>query len=81
MASGPARSRLVAPPPGMQRPGPANYAPNRSAVSLRYTGSHQIQVRGPVSGRAYQFSGAQPLQSVDARDAGALLQTNLFRRG
>jgi hypothetical protein len=28
----------------------------------------------------YQFSGARPLQAVDARDAAALLQTRFFRR-
>jgi hypothetical protein len=28
----------------------------------------------------YYFSGAQPLQAVDERDAAALLQTRFFRR-
>jgi hypothetical protein len=39
-----------------------------------------IVVRGPATGRQYQFSGAHPDQSVDARDAEALLRTRFFRR-
>ena len=32
------------------------------------------------TGRFYEFSGAQLVQSVDSRDAAALLNTQLFRR-
>lgn len=49
-------------------------------VAVRYTESQSIVVRGPVTGRRYAFSAANPVQSVDQRDAGALLQARFFRR-
>jgi len=49
-------------------------------IQLRYSETSPIQVRGPVTGRIYQFSGAQPLRPVDARDADAMLRTRFFRR-
>jgi hypothetical protein len=49
-------------------------------VSLRYTESQSVVVRGPVTGRRYSFSAASPVQSVDSRDAGALLGARYFRR-
>ena len=51
-----------------------------SSVTLRYLESSPILVRGPATGRQYEFSGSQPVQSVDARDVEALLQTRFFRR-
>ena len=39
-----------------------------------------MNVRGPATGRLYQFSKLQPMQAVDARDAAAILRTRLFRR-
>jgi hypothetical protein len=42
--------------------------------------SDRIRVTGSATGRQYEFSGAAAVQSVDARDAEALLRTNLFRR-
>ena len=50
-------------------------------VTLHYLENSPILVRGTVTGRRYAFSGAQPDQSVDARDAKALLRTPFFRRG
>ena len=50
-----------------------------SLVILRYLENSPILVRGPT-GRQYEFSGARPSQSVDARDAEALLRTRFFRR-
>ena len=47
-------------------------------VNLRYLERSPIRVRGPATGVAYQFSAAQPVQAVDARDAAALLRTRLF---
>ena len=38
-----------------------------------------MRVRGPVSGRAYDFSPSQPTQAVDARDAAVLTRNSLFR--
>jgi hypothetical protein len=37
-------------------------------------------VRGLASGRSYEFTVAQAVQSVDARDAASLLSTRFFRR-
>lgn len=49
-------------------------------VRLHYLQSRPLLVRGPVTGRVYQFSGAHPDANVDSRDAGALLRTHLFRQ-
>jgi hypothetical protein len=50
-------------------------------VTLHYTQDPAIRVRGPVTGQAYAFSGAQPAQAVDVRDAAVLTRGALFRRG
>lgn len=50
-------------------------------VSVRYTENSAIRVRGPITGREYEFSGSHPVQSIDPRDAGSLLGTRFFRRG
>lgn len=55
-------------------------ASGHAAIQLRYTESSPILVRGPVSGRTYRFSAAQPLQPVDRRDAPSLCETRFFRR-
>jgi hypothetical protein len=49
-------------------------------VTLRYTESSSIVVRGFITGSQYRFSAATPLQSVDRRDTNALLRTRLFVR-
>ena len=49
-------------------------------VALRYLKAAPILVRGPITGRHYQFSGEQPVTSVDLRDAGTLIRTSLFSR-
>jgi hypothetical protein len=51
-----------------------------SSVALRYTEISPILVRGPVSSRQYRFSRLEPVQSVDGRDALALLRTGFFRQ-
>ena len=51
-----------------------------SMVTLQYLENSPILVRGPVTGRLYEFSNAQPVQSVDLRDAETLLRTGFFRR-
>jgi hypothetical protein len=48
---------------------------------LRYRERARVQVRGPVTGRVYEFSAGQPTQPVDARDAQTLLRTRLFTTG
>ena len=54
--------------------------PAYSSVALRYTETSPILVKGPASGRQYQFSALNPVQSVDARDVAALLRTGFFRQ-
>lgn len=54
--------------------------PAYSAVTLRYLESSPVLVRGPATGRQYEFSGTHPIQAVDGRDAEALLRTRFFRR-
>jgi len=51
-----------------------------SSVALRYTESSPIRVRGPVTGRQYDFSGSSSVQAVDFQDAQALLRTRFFRQ-
>jgi hypothetical protein len=71
----PIRGQQVAVPTQSAQPLPAN-----SSVALRYTETSPILVRGPASGRHYQFSGSNPVQAVDGRDVAALLRTAFFRR-
>lgn len=49
-------------------------------VTLRYVERAPIQMRGPVTGLQYEFSISHPIQTVDPRDAAALLRTRLFRQ-
>jgi len=48
---------------------------------IRYGGPGEVSVRGPVTGRAYRFSGAEPTQAVDVRDAAVLLRGAAFQPG
>ena len=59
---------------------PDSPAHNDKSVYLQYGEQSPIQVRGLATGHVYEFSGNQPVQAVDERDAAALLQTRLFRR-
>ena len=58
----------------------AQLLPTRSSIALRYTETSPIVVKGPATGRHYQFSGSSPVQAVDARDVAALLRTGFFRQ-
>lgn len=49
-------------------------------VALRSVAAGGMVVRGPATGRQYAFSGAAPVQMVEARDAAALLRTSWFRQ-
>jgi hypothetical protein len=51
-----------------------------SSVRLRYLQQSPIRVGGPVTGKHYDFSGAQPVMPVESRDAEALLRTGFFTR-
>ncbi|MEY8689480.1 MAG: hypothetical protein AB9M53_06325 [Leptothrix sp. (in: b-proteobacteria)] len=50
------------------------------SVRLRYTMTLPITIRGSASGREYQFSSGQSIQTVDPRDAAELLQSRMFRQ-
>jgi hypothetical protein len=59
--------------------GAAAYAPH-PVVTLRYLERSPIAVRGPATGRYYEFSAAAPVKPVDPRDAAALLRTRFFQQ-
>jgi hypothetical protein len=48
-------------------------------VMLRYTGKSSIVVRGPATGKQYQFSAAEPVRAVSVSDAVVFLRTGYFR--
>ena len=50
------------------------------AMPLRYVERNAVVVRGPASGIDYRFTAENPVQSVDVRDADALLRSGLFIR-
>jgi hypothetical protein len=52
---------------------------NAAMTTLQYLQSSNIVVRGPVTGRRYGFSVWNRVQSVDRRDARALMSTRMFR--
>jgi hypothetical protein len=47
---------------------------------LRYRETSAVRVRGPVTGRRYDFSIAEPTQYVDPRDAVPLTHSGMFLR-
>ncbi len=51
------------------------------AVAVRYVERSRLMVRGPATGRQYEFSAARPTQLVAAHDADALLRTRYFVPG
>ena len=83
------KSHYMATPAPVAAPPVHNLAPTASApqppagwssVGLRYLEKSPIRVRGPVTGRQYEFSAVNSVRSVDARDAGSLLSTRFFAR-
>ena len=48
-------------------------------VRVRYGGGRPVVIRGPVTKHEYHFSGLERLQSVDARDAIAIIRNPLFQ--
>ena len=63
------------PPAAAQRADP----PARGERKVEYTERSSVRVRGSATGRIYTFSAKQSVQSIDARDAQALLATRFFR--
>ncbi|MBV9743892.1 MAG: hypothetical protein JO099_09015 [Acidobacteriia bacterium] len=49
-------------------------------VRIQYLEVSPVRVMGPFTGRSYEFSGSQRIQTVDTRDAQSLLRTRFFRR-
>jgi hypothetical protein len=49
-------------------------------VLLKYRERARILVRGPITGRAYEFSPQLPAQSVESRDADVLVRSGRFLR-
>jgi hypothetical protein len=81
------RSRLPAVLAASPRPAPeaaghrfAEATAGGRGVALRYRERSRILVRGPVTGRAYEFSPQQPTPFVDLRDADVLMRTGRFLR-
>lgn len=52
---------------------------SRHRLRVRYYGGRPIEVTGPVTGNRFSFSGKQPLQLVDPRDAVQFSRNRLFR--
>ena len=50
-----------------------------TSVNIRFRQSSAIMVRGPVTGKHYQFNGSANALRVDARDAAALIKTGYFQ--
>jgi len=51
-----------------------------SLVNIRFTQTSAVMVRGPVTGKHYQFHGTANTQRVDSRDAAALVKSGYFQR-
>ena len=56
-------------------------SPSPGDIAVRYLKSAPVRVRGLISGRCYEFTGARCVAEVDPRDFPGLLNTGLFRRG
>ena len=61
------------------RPG-ADWHGAAATERIYYVEAVPVVVQGAATGRQYAFSSADSVQSVDRRDAEALLRTRYFRR-
>jgi hypothetical protein len=59
--------------------GPQTAAASGPSVRIQFTQQAAILVRGPATGRHYQFHPGTQIQSVDPRDAASLLKSGYFR--
>jgi hypothetical protein len=50
-------------------------------VDIRFLQPSTVLIRGPVTGRHYQFHGTTSIQRVDSRDAAALIKSGYFQQG
>jgi hypothetical protein len=53
---------------------------NGSELKIEFKQRSPMMVRGPSTGRHYQFAPESYAQMVDARDAHALIESGYFRR-
>jgi hypothetical protein len=60
-------------------PTPAPVAPAGPRAAVVFTGEGTYLVSGQHSREVYQFSSAEPVQMVDAKDATALIRSGLFQ--
>nr|WP_315239925.1 hypothetical protein [uncultured Albidiferax sp.] len=58
---------------------PTNAPVGLGSLGLRYLARSAVQVRGPSTGKIYQFSATQPVQRVARADSEALLRSGHFR--
>jgi hypothetical protein len=65
----------------LDRPGeePLSGLPSSSSIVLAYGGRRRLHVTGPASGKTYRFSASRRMQTVDPRDAPALLRHPFLR--
>lgn len=79
MAVKPAQAPAI--PIAVKNETPQIAAGSGPTVKLHYTGVAPVRVKGPKTGRIYEFSAAHPVGTVDRRDAQGLMRISLFRRG
>jgi hypothetical protein len=60
-------------------PDPAPAAPSAARTAVVFTGKGAYLASGSHSREVYQFSSADPVGMVDARDAAALIRSGLFQ--
>ena len=58
------------------QPMPADSGPS---VRIAFTPQASVLIRGPATGRHYQFNPGAQTQAVDPRDAASLLKSGYFR--
>ena len=51
----------------------------RHRMRVRYGGGRPIEIKGPVTGTKYQFSGMDRVRLVHPRDAIVIVRNSLFR--
>lgn len=54
--------------------------PLASGTRVTYSGTRSVLLRGPVTGRAYEFTPERSQQEIHPHDLAAILSTGLFTR-
>jgi hypothetical protein len=58
----------------------SNAQPSAAPISLRFLQRRSIVVRGPVTGRRYQFHDGAYTRGIDRRDTVELLKSGCFEK-